>query len=1029
MIIKKTMKVEVPSLRRCKLEEAFSDHDDGNEEEDEYAYSFIPKMRKIDGYGSNGRMSVYGDVDDFGSCATGSGSHVATEIFSNLRSLKNQKLKRSRSPPFTSSRGRIHTLPSRFNDSVVDLLKNRGSRFNDSDSSFENDVSVDVATHSVLGDRCRMRYVKFENDHSSGFTERNSGISAVRFSNRKFSKYERQHLSLNRSTLETVDSDPSLERKGSLELTKGTSNLRKDVYRPEDFALGDIVWARCGKRYPWWPAVVIDPILLAPKAVLSCYVPGALCVMFYGYSKNGTQRDYAWLKQGMIFPFAEFTHRFQGQTQMFKCKMSDFQMALEEAILAETGFLDADSTSKAPFTEAHLIEFQHASTFSRDQYRSYQGACYKEMKCCGGCSLMLPCKVVKSRKDSVYMTELLCKHCAKLRKSNQYCGICKKIWHHLDGGNWVCCDGCNVWIHAECDNISKKLFKDLENNQYYCPDCKVKFKVPPLDSNRRMLPVKSILSTEEAMAPEKVIVVCNGMEGTYLRKLHSILCSCGSCGSRKQTPSEWEKHTGCRAKKWKCSVKVKDTMLPLEKWIDEYSALDSDPLELDKQKLLTLLQEKYVPVYAKWTSERCAVCRWVEDWEDNKIIICNRCQIAVHQECYGARNIQDFTTWVCRACETPDVERQCWGALKPTDVNNLWVHITCAWFRPQVGFLNHENMEPATGLFKIPSATFLKSCVICNQTHGSCTQCCKCSTHFHAMCAYRAGYIMEVHCLVKNGKEETKKLIYCAVHRTPNPDSVVAVRTPAGIFAAKSLLQQNQNEFFQGSRLVSPRRTDVATFRTDEFESLSSAKCRVLKKSNDKRSAAAPMFQRPMGPRHHSLDAISSFRTPMDKDNSRIFESFKERLCHLQKTEKYRICFGKSGIHGWGLFARINIREGEMVVEYRGELVRQIVADLREARYQSQGKDCYLFKISEDMVIDATNKGNIARLINHSCMPNCFARIMTVGAADNRVVLIAKRDVPAGEELTYDYLFETDESEEQRVPCLCGTPECKKFMN
>ena len=36
-----------------------------------------------------------------------------------------------------------------------------------------------------------------------------------------------------------------------------------------------------------------------------------------------------------------------------------------------------------------------------------------------------------------------------------------------------------------------------------------------------------------------------------------------------------------------------------------------------------------------------------------------RCQIAVHQECYGARNVRDFTSWVCRACETPDVEREC----------------------------------------------------------------------------------------------------------------------------------------------------------------------------------------------------------------------------------------------------------------------------------------------------------------------------------------------------------------------------------
>lgn len=36
-----------------------------------------------------------------------------------------------------------------------------------------------------------------------------------------------------------------------------------------------------------------------------------------------------------------------------------------------------------------------------------------------------------------------------------------------------------------------------------------------------------------------------------------------------------------------------------------------------------------------------------------------RCQIAVHQECYGARNVTDFTSWVCRACETPNIEREC----------------------------------------------------------------------------------------------------------------------------------------------------------------------------------------------------------------------------------------------------------------------------------------------------------------------------------------------------------------------------------
>lgn len=43
----------------------------------------------------------------------------------------------------------------------------------------------------------------------------------------------------------------------------------------------------------------------------------------------------------------------------------------------------------------------------------------------------------------------------------------------------------------------------------------------------------------------------------------------------------------------------------------------------------------------------------------NKFLLLARCQIAVHQECYGAKNVQDFTSWVCRACEIPDVKREC----------------------------------------------------------------------------------------------------------------------------------------------------------------------------------------------------------------------------------------------------------------------------------------------------------------------------------------------------------------------------------
>ncbi|KAJ6633317.1 Histone-lysine N-methyltransferase SETD1 [Pseudolycoriella hygida] len=144
------------------------------------------------------------------------------------------------------------------------------------------------------------------------------------------------------------------------------------------------------------------------------------------------------------------------------------------------------------------------------------------------------------------------------------------------------------------------------------------------------------------------------------------------------------------------------------------------------------------------------------------------------------------------------------------------------------------------------------------------------------------------------------------------------------------------------------------------------------------------------------------------------------------KFRKKQLKFGKSSIHDWGLFAMEPIAADEMVIEYVGQMIRPVIADLRETKYEAIGiGSSYLFRVDLETIIDATKCGNLARFINHSCNPNCYAKVITI-ESEKKIVIYSKQPIGVNEEITYDYKFPL---EEEKITCLCGAQGCRGTLN
>ncbi|XP_047466238.1 histone-lysine N-methyltransferase NSD2 [Mugil cephalus] len=153
-----------------------------------------------------------------------------------------------------------------------------------------------------------------------------------------------------------------------------------------------------------------------------------------------------------------------------------------------------------------------------------------------------------------------------------------------------------------------------------------------------------------------------------------------------------------------------------------------------------------------------------------------------------------------------------------------------------------------------------------------------------------------------------------------------------------------------------------------------------------------------------------------------------ERCCNQDFTKRLypETKIIKTPGKGWGLISLRDIKKGEFVNEYIGELIDEEECRARIKFAQENNiTDFYMLTIDKDRIIDAGPKGNYSRFMNHSCQPNCETQKWTVNG-DTRVGLFAVCDIPAGTELTFNYNLDCLGNE--KTVCRCGAPNCSGFL-
>ncbi|XP_076921428.1 histone-lysine N-methyltransferase SUVR5-like [Bidens hawaiensis] len=158
----------------------------------------------------------------------------------------------------------------------------------------------------------------------------------------------------------------------------------------------------------------------------------------------------------------------------------------------------------------------------------------------------------------------------------------------------------------------------------------------------------------------------------------------------------------------------------------------------------------------------------------------------------------------------------------------------------------------------------------------------------------------------------------------------------------------------------------------------------------------------------------------------------------LQNGVRVKLEVFKTEGKGWAVRAGERIERGTFVCEYVGEVIDKNEANKRRNRldkedssfiYDIDARVNDVIRLSEgeaSYAIDTTKYGNVSRYINHSCSPNLENHQVLIESLDSElshIGLYASRDIAAGEELNFDYMYKAPPGKGRE--CRCGSANCR----